>query len=77
MPREDYWWLRVDQCMALRKDGKRCQRTARSPYEIGPGNLYIPITCCLHVSQEDAIRAELAKQPRGLARVVKPLPKRG
>lgn len=46
------WWDRLKSCDGITKSGKRCNRYRMRPYEVQPGDLYIPSMCVLHIDQE-------------------------
>lgn len=51
------WWEEIAKCRGLKKNGTKCNNYASKPYEVEPGNLFIPLTCYLHRNQENKLRA--------------------
>ncbi|MBT9161345.1 MAG: hypothetical protein DDT26_02650 [Dehalococcoidia bacterium] len=50
------WWESLTMCRGKTKQNRLCRRRAMRPYEIGPENLYYPVTCHLHWDQEIEIK---------------------
>lgn len=55
------WWNNLELCRAKKKNGFYCNNYIRKPYEIEPGNLFIPLTCWRHKNQEKELRKKLIK----------------
>lgn len=58
------WWDHLIRCRGTKADGTRCWHYRGVPYEIRPGDLYLPMTCWQHRDQE----AELQRLAQELRR---------
>ncbi len=51
------WWDTLALCKGKTKKGKLCNRWKRRAYKLdGPGDIIFPVTCSLHIEQEEEIR---------------------
>lgn len=53
------WWDAWALCNGFKKNGERCNKPMMKGYEIEPGNLFIPLTCVLHLDQYKKVKKGL------------------
>ena len=57
------WWDHWERCCGTKADGTRCMHYRSKPYEVRPGDWYLPMTCWQHRDQEEELQ-RLAQELR-------------
>ena len=52
------WWDHLTRCRGTKADGTRCRHYCSVPYEVRPGELYLPMTCWQHRDQEEKLQRQ-------------------